>query len=642
MADTPEPPPLVDAPEAKAQAQTGPAREPEVAPQPPLGARPSGSAECVPIGFVIADRVIAATVTKPHAHPRGEPLYRRLRIYALDPTISRLEGAVATLEVPFEPLARGPSGALFDVVDYDATRDRHYGPVDLEDPFLLMQDGRAPSASDPQFHQQMVYAVASRVYFSFKVALGRDLSWGFSGPARSRLRIRPHAFKRSNAFYDRCAGELAFGYYETDDKVPSPHLPHGTILTCVSHDIIAHETTHALLDGLRANFMVATGPDVLAFHEALADLVAIFLHFQYPDVVKAALKRCRGDLRKPTMLSDLAQQFGQTTGAGRALRYAIDELKPDADISMYDRSKTSHALGGVLVAAVYDAFVTVFKRKTALAIRLATNGTGLIPEGDLDADLLDTLAVEAKKLGKQFLTICVRAVDYCPSVDIELGEYLRAMVTADADLVPDDPWAYREALIEAFRRRAMYPAGVPNLSEEALRWEPASPSLAAIPELHFAELRFAGDPATAASAAELRRQACALGRALVKDENSREAFGLAAPGAKGVDEPRVESIRTLRRVGPDNQIVFDLVAEITQCRQVPLSQSGLTFTFFGGATVIIGPEGNVRHVIYKRSMNDKRVAIQQEFMSGQGRRYWEETEQRMKPVQVPFALLHGI
>ncbi|HEY5893625.1 MAG TPA: hypothetical protein VIT91_10380 [Chthoniobacterales bacterium] len=29
------------------------------------------------------------------------------------------------------------------------------------------------------------------------------------------------------------------------------------------------------------------------------------------------------------------------------------------------------------------------------------------------------------------------------------GEYLRALITADFDLVPDDRWAYREALIDA-------------------------------------------------------------------------------------------------------------------------------------------------------------------------------------------------
>ena len=636
MKDTPKPPPPGDTPEAKAQAQSGSVREPGLPPP----AVASGEPQCRPLGFTIGSRVAAATLTRPYSRQRGDPLYRRLRVYALDPNMSRLDGAVATIAVPYEPLPPGPSGALFEVVDFDASRGRHYAQVDLENPFLLMQDGREASAADPLFHQQMAYAVASRVYFSFKLALGRDLAWGFARPGRRRLRIRPHAFRGRNAYYNRLDAELAFGYYAADEEPGPRNIPKATIFTCLSHDIIAHETTHALLDGLRASFMIATGPDVLALHEAIADLVAIFLHFQYPAVVRSALQRARGDLQQPTMLSDLAQQFGQTTGAGRALRFALEELRAEGRLSTYDRRKSSHALGGVLVAAVYEAFVTVYKRKTAQVLRLATGGSGLVPQGALDSDLLDALAERASKLARQFLTICIRAIDYCPSVDVEFGEYLRAMVTADADLVPDDPWAYREALIDAFRRRNVVPASVPSLSEEALRWEPAS-ELPAIRALHFSELKFAGDPATAAGEAELSRQACELGKAIVATPDSLAAFGLAAVGDQGAQEPVVESIRSLRRVGPDNQVVFDLVAEITQGRMAPLYDGGPMFPFLGGATVIIGPEGNVRHTIYKRVLKEERLEAQRQFLqSEEGSRYWVEQDRTLTPRPAPFALLH--
>ena len=66
------------------------------------------------------------------------------------------------------------------------------------------------------------------------------------------------------------------------------------ICTALSHDIIAHETTHALLDGLRSSFMDPTNVDVPAFHEGFADLVALFLHFSYADVVERAIREWRG------------------------------------------------------------------------------------------------------------------------------------------------------------------------------------------------------------------------------------------------------------------------------------------------------------------------------------------------------------
>jgi hypothetical protein len=70
------------------------------------------------------------------------------------------------------------------------------------------------------------------------------------------------------------------------------------------------------------------------------------------------------------------------------------------------------------------------------------------------------------------LNVCIRALDYCPPVDLTFGEYLRALITADMDLMPEDRHAYRVAFIEAFRRRGIYPrqGEVRTLSEDSLRW----------------------------------------------------------------------------------------------------------------------------------------------------------------------------
>jgi len=631
-----------DAPpwEAKTEAQSGP---------PPKddrdGPPASSSGQTAPIApkepFTIGPRVAAAARVAPHQRTAGEPLYRPLRIFAIDPAASRLDGAVATVDVPYEPLSPGPSGALFDVDDVDSSRQRRYARVDLDDPFVLMSDGKAPAAADPQFHQQMVYAVASRTYFAFKAALGRNLSWGFADASHSRLRLLPHATLDQNAYYDRQNGELAFGYFSADLSPSGNNLPGGIIFTCLSHDIVAHETTHALLDGLRAHFALPTGSDVLAFHEAFADLVALFLHFEYPDVVRPAIRQCRGDLRKSSVLAELASQFGATTGAGKALRHAIDDLER-SEPSLYDRTMESHALGGVLVAAIYEAFTTVFARKTARALRLATGGTGILPDGELPADLVDELTEAAARLAKQILQICVRAVDYCPTVDIQFGEFLRAIITADVDLVPDDPWGYREALIAAFRRRRIYPAGVPNLSEEALRWDGPPEPLPAIPGLDFASLRFRGDPAMAADEEQLRIQARALGAWMVSTPQIQHALGLT-PGDlnAGIAIPCVESIRSLRRVGPDAQIVFDVVAEVTQRRTVPLPSGEGTFDFVGGATVIVGPDGVVRYVVSKRVTNDARLDEQRAYVGGNGSAYWTQRSGTTVPIASAFQRLHS-
>lgn len=69
---------------------------------------------------------------------------------------------------------------------------------------------------------------------------------------------------------------------------------------------------------------------MLAFHEGLADIVAIFQHFSFPEVLRHDVKATRADLSRPARLLELAQQFGYATGSGAALRSAsaIDGGEP--------------------------------------------------------------------------------------------------------------------------------------------------------------------------------------------------------------------------------------------------------------------------------------------------------------------------
>ncbi|HEY5892311.1 MAG TPA: hypothetical protein VIT91_03680 [Chthoniobacterales bacterium] len=595
--------------------------------------------------FTIGAGVTRAVHELPYERQPGDPLYRPLRIFSLDPSVSRLEGAEALVLVPYEPLRPGPVGRIFEVDDFDATQNTHWGRVDLDDHALLLNDGRVPSISDPLFHQQMVYAVCSTVHAAFRRALGRHVTWGFkarAGSASGRLRIRPHAFLERNAFYDHESGELRFGYFRAAEKVGSRTLPGGVVFTCLSHDIVAHEVTHALLDGLRAHFTEPTGADVLGFHEGFADLVAIFQHFSYRDVLAAAIRRSQGKLAGVSLLTGIAHEFGSAAGSTKPLRTAF-EVSPESPPKQYRDDMEAHEMGEILVQAVFEALLCVFGRKVAQYIRLASGGTGRLIEGELPVDLQNIFAEQASKLASHFLAICIRAIDYCPPVDLELGEYLRALITADYDLVPDDRWAYREALIDAFRLRGIYPPNVTGLSEESLRWQTSELSVKTIPNLSFAALKFNGDPATPADTDALQTQARALGSVLGCPHNLSQ-FGLVHAGDSSLDGdqvqlPRVQSIRSSRRVGPDGQIVFDLVAEVTQRRIVQDPRGD--FDFFGGATVIIGPKGEIRYVIAKNILNCDRLERQREFVHGIGGRYWcIDARGVMKPVENAFRLLH--
>ncbi|HSS50772.1 MAG TPA: peptidase S8, partial [Thermoanaerobaculia bacterium] len=431
--------------------------------------------------------------TTDHQNP---PTYRRLRVYTLDPSLAtKLDTALinqTVLKVPWETeLTEGPTGDYLEVIDFDPASDSFYAPVDLNDPFLLAEDGLAPSEGNPKFHQQMVYAVAMTTITNFERALGRKALWApridhdpetgefKSFELVSKLRIYPHALREANAFYSPQKKALLFGYFPALLANPGENLPGGLVFTCLSHDVVAHETTHALLDGLHRYFAEPSNPDVLAFHEAFADIVAMFQHFTQPEALRDQISKTRGDLATQNLLGELAHQFGQAIGSHGALRDAIGSYNKDTkkwepqepDPELYQATTEPHDRGAILVATLFDAFLAIYKSRTADLLRIASGGTGRLAEGNLHPDLVNRLAAEANKTASHILRMAIRALDYCPPVDITFGEYLRALVTGDWDLVPDDERNYRVAVIEAFRRRGIYPRDVRTLAADALRWQ---------------------------------------------------------------------------------------------------------------------------------------------------------------------------
>jgi hypothetical protein len=617
-----------------------------------------------PLPFEVSDRVARQALVRPYQRDARAPLFRPLRIYTLDPSVSDRMGGVATVNVPYEKLERGPIGSLFRVISDGAPDPLRAEALDLDDPNLLLSSGLAPSPANGLFHLQMVYAVCSLTYAAFRKALGREIAWATTptddGPLR--LAVRPFGFEGSNAGYSREAGDLSFGYFSAGDHAAGFTLREGLIATALSHDIVAHETTHALLDGLRSSFMDPSNVDVPAFHEGFSDLVALFLHFTYPDVVERGIRELHRGLARGMLLTDLAREFGYArskSGRADALRSGVDieglaafdsdalprpDGTPGTSPIKYDPKLEPHALGSVLVSAVFEAFATVVRRKTERYFRIAGLDPQNLAGASLNEALIKAVAQEASDVAGQFLMICIRATDYCPPADMELGEYLRAIITADGDLEKSDKWGFREALMRSFRRREIFPQHVRFMTEDAVRWQPPDETLR-IPDLAFRKLKFDGDPGQPADVKELLRQAHALGR-FVTDPRHAGAFHLIPPGTalpKGVTQaspPSVQSVRVTRRAAPDGRVVFDLVAEVTQACTV--KQNGTFFDMNGGCTLVIDPQGEIRYSIYKRFDSEKRRARQHDAILGPLARFWQKSGRTYSLRPEMLRRLHGM
>ncbi|HEV2746274.1 MAG TPA: hypothetical protein VGW34_03125 [Allosphingosinicella sp.] len=562
------------------------------------------------VDFELGEDLERAALTTPYRRRPGDPLFRPLRIFTSDPMRSRFEGGETIVSIPYETLRPGPSGHLVEVVEDQANG---IAPVDLEASAVQLNSGLAASASSPQFRQQMVYAVAVDVIAQFSLALGREPTWGFTRKQEPGvLRLRPHYARVDNAFYSKSKGEICFGFFPAAESESGRVLPGRNVYASLSQDVIAHEMAHALLDGMRSHFDDSSNADVYAFHEAFADLVATLHHFSHMDSIRRGFEQGAGRLGGSFIFS-LAAQFGEAMGYNGPLRSML--RKADAarnaegarnpqGLRKYPGSEEPHERGGILVEAVLEAMETVFERRVR-KIRTIYALSGM-PGDELHPSYRDLLADEAARVASQFLSLCIRAIDYCPPVDITFGEYLRALVTADRDLVESDPWGYRECLIAAFGRRAIFPQEVADLGEDSLLWDRADRTdrEIVIPRLGLTRLALGEDPGWGATSEELREQAAALA-AKVTDPEFADCFAIDPNGAK----PSIESIRTLRRVGPDRQIRFGIVAEVLQRRRV--SFGGEERDIWAGATVILGSGGEVRYIVHKRA--DDETRLEREF-----------------------------
>lgn len=502
----------------------------------------------------------------------------RLTIIAQDPAVM-VDGRIlrAVVTIPPDRLEPGPRGPRFWVVDYDSTARRVVAPA--PDPWLdaiaaCADDGLA---ADPRVRAQNVYVVAARTLETFEKALGRRLNWGFAG---HQLYLVPSAFAEANAFYDPDSCAVMFGYFQ-----PAEPAGAATVFTSLSHDIVAHETTHAILDGLRRRFEEPSLPDQAAFHEALADIVALLSVFSIRETVLALVpgdpdtgladesKVTAGELGRTALLG-LAEQFGAAVRVhgGDALRRSVNLAANPALLSA-PAYQEPHARGEILVAAVGNALLEIWTRRL---VDVHAAGTPLHRT---------RVADEGVKTAGNVLTMCIRAIDYLPPVDLSFDDFATALLAADEEVVPDDRHDYRGTLEKAFRRYGIREARPQHVATFGRRDAPTYRSI------HEEELRIRRD----------------------------EVFRLLWQNATLLGIPTdyylsVETVTPCARVAPDGFVVREVVATYIQMLDgtaaelralaarlggelvIPAGVSDATrLELLGGGTVIFDEFGRLRY-----------------------------------------------
>ncbi|MCS7023755.1 MAG: hypothetical protein NZV14_03055 [Bryobacteraceae bacterium] len=520
---------------------------------------------------------------------------RRLTIVAEDPSLQVGSGdqrriLTAEVEIPYEELAEGPRGHRVHVIDYDSTSDTIYAPLPAEayangqDPFL--NPTNETILNNPNFHAQNVYAVVMRTLARFERALGRRVEWSFGG---HQIYVAPHAFSDANAFYSDRDRALLFGYFPAAEG-------NQMIFTCLSHDVIVHEVTHALLDGLRQRYTDPSSPDQAAFHEGFADVVALLSAFSIPEVVRAALESKRGvpqsvsrslltkeALRKSVLLGLALQLGSELSGVrGEALRRSV-QLRPGVEWLQDPFYCQAHRRGEIFVAAMMNAFVEVLSN--GLATLGDVNGKGALDRGRVVQECADT--------AERLLNICIRAIDYCPPTDLRFGDFLSALITSDQEIVPDDSrYRFRDAIRANFQAFGIAPASGQVASGA---WEP--------PVDESQRLDYTGVHFEA-----LRQHHDEVFRFLWQNRGILKVF----PDAY----TKVLSVRPCSRVGPDGFILEETVAEYYQVLTLKARElkrlkiekpanmpEDLEIKLYGGGALIFDEYGHLKYHVRNRIDN---------------------------------------
>jgi len=473
---------------------------------------------------------------------------RKLTIIAQDPSIT-VKGKIlrAEVEIPAEELEPGPWGYRVHTVDFDSSTGTLYKPVrypemkgaTMGDPFKGVSDARL--LSDPNFHAQNAYAIIMRILARFEFALGRRVSWGFYG---HQIKVAPHAFAEANAFYSESDQALMFGYFPGNERM---------VYCCLSHDIVAHEATHALLDGLRERYTDPSSPEQAAFHEGFADIVALLSVFALPRIVETiidfnaprtnasqiASKLLTVDALRQSMLLGLAKEMGQelTSVRGNVLRRSVD-LTPSREYIHQDEYQEPHRRGEILVAAVMNTFISVWVERL--------KGLGEVARGYLDRG---RVVEEGAAIADYLLTMMIRALDYAPPVNLEFCDFLSAVLTSDQEINPNDTkYKFREKLKKSFISYGINPAAAAD--KNTGMWIRPAGNLTN-DRIHFESLQRDPD--------EVFR--------FIWDNRGEDRLGLY-----GEAYSRVLSVRPCLRVGPDGFALRETVAEYMQIIDLQASE----------------------------------------------------------------------
>lgn len=272
----------------------------------------------------------------------------------------------------------------------------------------------------------------------FEEAYGQKVPWATRS---EQLTVVPDGGEMLNACYSRDEGSVNF--FHSLDPVTNEMIYSGQ-----SGEAVSHEVGHAMLDGLRPDYLMAWSPDPGGFHEHFADMTGFLMATQDDATCEIVAKETGGDLTKDNSLSYTAEELGVAIGNSsgtdrKFIRNANNDFKWQDPSTLPHHAPPDqlgtemHSWSQVYTGAMYDAFTKMVKR-------------GMEEEGM-------TAAQAIKDCGAQFIELYAHTMKEAPRGDFSYKQMANCMLRADREYMGGKNQIF---LREGFIGRNILPGGM--------------------------------------------------------------------------------------------------------------------------------------------------------------------------------------